>query len=329
MSGRPIEEAFVRCREEGRAALITYLSAGDPDLETTVALAGAVSDGGADVLELGIPFSDPLADGPIIQAAYTRALAAGSSVEGIMDLLPRIVERADLPVVLMTAFNPVMAYGVERFCGDAADAGASGLLVPDLLPEDSAPLREAAHGAGLDTIHLTAPDTTEQRLAAAAGDSSGFLYLISRRGVTGTHGGPGEGLASDVARARGHTGLPIAVGFGVSTAEDARRVAEVADGVIVGSALVRTAAEILSPAEGDAGTGREMAAPDPAAVEMAVEVLSPAEGDAGTGREMAAPDPAAVEMAVDAVRRLTTELRRGIEMAGSGTRKQRRKGNEQ
>jgi len=265
MSGRSIEATFARCREEGRAALIAYLAAGDPDLETTVALAGAVSDGGADILELGIPFSDPLADGPIIQAAYTRALAAGASVEEILGLLPRIVEQTRLPIVLMTAFNPVRAYGEERFCHDAAGMGASGLLVPDLLPEDGASLREAARGAGLDTIYLVAPDTCESRLAIAAEGSSGFLYLISRRGVTGTHGGPGDDLEAAVRRAREHTDLPVAVGFGVSTAGEARRVAEVADGVIVGSALVGAAvegaAEAVRDLTNELRTGIESAGP--------------------------------------------------------------------
>lgn len=242
MSGRSLASTFARARAEGRAALVAYLAAGDPAMEATVALAGAVAEGGADVLELGIPFSDPLADGPIIQAAYTRALAAGASVKGVMEALPRIVERSGLPVVLMTACNPLLAYGQERFCRDAAAAGASGVLVPDLLPEESGSLRRCAGDAGLDTIFLTAPDTEERRLAAAAEVSTGFLYLISRRGLTGPEGGPGDSLEADVARARRHTSLPIAVGFGVSTAGEARRVAAAADGVIVGSAFVRAAA---------------------------------------------------------------------------------------
>jgi len=287
MSGQSIERAFARCRDEGRAALITYLAAGDPNLETTVALAGAVADGGADILELGIPFSDPLADGPIIQAAYTRALENGASVRGVLDILPPIVEMTGLPVVLMTAYNPVLAYGVEMFCQDAAGAGASGLLVPDLLPEDSASLRETAHQAGLDTIFLAAPDITEERLSEAATHSTGFLYLISRRGVTGIHNGPGESLELEVARASQYTDTPIAVGFGVSTTQEAGRVAAEADGVIVGSALVRTAADILS-------SSRNSAKQD-----MAKE---------------------AIDSAAESVRHLTSELMEGIRAAGSGDR---------
>ncbi len=238
-------------------------------------------------MELGIPFSDPLADGPIIQAAYTRALENGASVQGVLDILPPIVEMTGLPVVLMTAYNPIMAYGVEMFCHDAAGAGASGMLVPDLLPEDSTFVRETAHRAGLDTIFLAAPDITDRRLAEAAAHSTGFLYLISRRGVTGTHGGPGERLGTEVARARQYTDIPIAVGFGVSTAQEARKVASVADGVIVGSALVRTAAEILSSPRSSVKPG-------------AVKI--------------------AVDSAVESVRHLTCELMEGIQLAGSGAR---------
>jgi tryptophan synthase alpha chain len=244
VKGKSIAGAFARCRAEGRAALIAYLAAGDPDLETTVALAGALRDAGADVLELGIPFSDPLADGPIIQAAYTRALAGGTSARKVVEWLPRVADESGLPIVLMTALNPVLAYGPEAFCRDAAAAGASGILVPDLLPEDGAGLRASA--AGLDTIQLGAPDTPDERLAAAARASTGFFYLISRHGVTGPQGGIGGGLQEQVARARRFSSVPVAVGFGVTTAEDAERVAGVADGVIVGSALVREVAEANS-----------------------------------------------------------------------------------
>ena len=249
-----IATAFQRAQQRGSSALIAFLAAGDPDLETSAALARAVAAAGADLLELGIPFSDPLADGPIIQAAYTRALEGGVTVRRILEWLPQVAADPGLPVVLMTAWNPVLAYGPDAFCRDAASAGASGLLVPDLLPEDAGPLRESARAAGLDTIFLGAPDTTDERLAAAAGASTGFFYLISRRGVTGPQGGVGEGLESEVARARAHCDVPVAVGFGVSGADDARRVAEVADGVIVGSALVREATEALTRSA-EAGTG--------------------------------------------------------------------------
>jgi tryptophan synthase alpha chain len=246
---RTIASAFDRAKRDRRAALIAFLAAGDPDLAMTTALASALAEAGADIIELGIPFSDPLADGPIIQAAYTRALANGISVRRLFDQLPSIVEASGTPIVLMTAVNPVYAYGLEAFCRDARDAGAAGLLVPDLLPEDAGDLRRHASGAGLDAVFLAAPDTTEERIAAAGAASTGFLYLISRRGVTGPDGGVGEELEAEVARARKGCNIPIAVGFGVTSGADARRVAEVADGVIVGSVFVRLASQAFVDAE--------------------------------------------------------------------------------
>lgn len=242
-SRRPIQQAFAACRAEGRAALIAYLAAGDPDLATTERLADRLAAAGADILELGIPFSDPLADGPIIQAAYTRALSGGVRVEEVVRCAGRIASGTGLPVVLMTDWNPVLAMEPQAFCERAAAQGVSGVLVPDLLPEDSGPLRAAAAECGLDTIFLTAPGMRAGRLAAAASAASGFLYVISRRGVTGPSGGVGEGLEEEVARAREVCDLPVAVGFGVSDEESAERVARAADGVIVGSAFVKAAAE--------------------------------------------------------------------------------------
>jgi tryptophan synthase alpha chain len=264
--------AFEQARGEGRAALIAYLAAGDPDMETTVALAVAAADAGADVIELGLPFSDPLADGPIIQAAYTRALDGGITVRGILERLPEIAGPIGRPVVLMTALNPVLSYGPDAFCRDAAGAGASGLLIPDLLPEDAESMIECAGVAGLETVFLGAPDTSRERLAAAAKASSGFLYLISRRGVTGPQGGVGAGLEEEVARARELSEVPVAVGFGVTTGEDARRVAAVADGVIVGSVLVQDAADAFQAAggAGERSAGRAAAV---AAVKQRTEEL--------------------------------------------------------
>ncbi len=201
---------------------------------------GAVR-GGADVIEIGLPFSDPLADGPIIQAAYTRSLHGGTTVRSVLESVGRISGTTDVPVVLMTSWNPVLAYGPERFCDHAAAAGAAGVIVPDLLPEDSAPFRRHAQDRELDTIYLAAPDMSEQRLQAAAAVTTGFLYLVSRRGVTGPTGGIGGTLESEVERARRFCTQPIAVGFGVATPQDAARVARCADGVIVGSTLVEEA----------------------------------------------------------------------------------------
>ncbi len=240
-------------RGRGRAALVAFLAAGDPDMASTEAAVRAAADAGADVIELGVPFSDPLADGPIIQAAYTRALEGGFRMDDLFGGLERIASIGP-PVVLMTSFNPVLARGVERFCRQASGAGAAGVLVPDLLPEDAGELRSVAAGAGLETVFLTAPGIGEERLEAAARASTGFLYLVSRRGVTGPDGGVGETLEAEVERARRYAEVPVAVGFGVSTPADAARVARVADGVIVGSALVRASHQ------GSAGGGPEGAA---------------------------------------------------------------------
>lgn len=237
-----IRSAFRGARAEGRAALVPFIAAGDPDLEATVAIAQHIADAGADILELGVPYSDPLADGPVIQAAYTRALAGGATLDGLFRAVERITATRDIPLLLMTSISPVLARGVERFCSDAASAGAAGLLVPDLLPEDAGPLRAAATASGLETVFLTVPWASDERVAAAAEASSGFVYLVSRRGVTGDTGAPRDQqdpLTESVARVRSHTDLPVAVGFGVAGPEDAARVAASADGVVVGSALVR------------------------------------------------------------------------------------------
>lgn len=256
-------QAFERAQSEERAALIAFLAAGDPDLATTQRLAEAAADAGADILELGIPFSDPLADGPAIQAAYTRALGAGTTVRGVLRTVDAIVRTTHLPVVLMTAFNPVLAYGINTFCRDAVGAGAAGLLVPDLLPEDAYDVIGSARRHRLDTVFLAAPGGSEARLHAADAAATGFLYLLSRRGVTGPDGGVGTGLEAEVARARSCCRNHIAVGFGVTTAADAARVAAVADGVIVGTALVDAAASAYAAAAAAGGSSlacRESAA---------------------------------------------------------------------
>ena len=239
MPMRPIARVFDRCRKERRAALIAYIAAGDPAAWATEALAKGALRGGADILEIGVPFSDPLADGPIIQAAYTRSLQAGTTVHSVLDSVERIRQTRDVPIVLMTSWNPVRAYGPERFCRRAESAGAAGVLVPDLLPEDSALFRKHARASGLDTIHLAAPGMSQERLETAATLTAGFLYLVSRRGVTGPGGGIGDTLEAEVRRAREACSQPIAVGFGVAAQQDAARVARCADGVIVGSALVK------------------------------------------------------------------------------------------
>lgn len=238
---RSLRHTFERCRAETRAALITYLAAGDPIPEATEELVKGAVRGGADIIEIGLPFSDPLADGPIIQAAYTRSLDGGTTVRSALNTVGEICTSMDVPVVLMTSWNPVLAYGPERFCEAASAKGAAGVLVPDLLPEDSAPFRQYVQGLDLDMVYLAAPGMSEKRLQAAAAATTGFLYLISRRGVTGPKGGVGEALEDEVERARQFCNQPIAVGFGVATPRDATRVARCADGVVVGSALVEEA----------------------------------------------------------------------------------------
>jgi tryptophan synthase alpha chain len=248
----------------GRAALMPYLMGGFPDSGGSIAIGEACADAGADLLELGVPFSDPLADGPVIHAAGTRALTAGATLHGILQVAARLAER--LPVVLMCYANPLLARGVERFAGELAAAGASGLIVPDLPLEEAGAVREALDAAGLALVPLIAPTTPDERLAAIASGARGFLYTVSVTGTTGERAGVDGALASVLARAKAHSPVPVAVGFGISTPEQAAGAAEAgADGVIVGSRLVRAATEAV-----DAGT-------DPAAaVGEAVAALAKA-----------------------------------------------------
>ncbi len=223
-----------------RAALMPYLMGGYPSIEDSLAAGLAAADAGADLLELGIPFSDPLADGPVIQAAGSAALAAGASTDGVLEVCAALAPRA--PVVLMTYVNVVLARGVERFVGQAAEVGAAGLIVPDVPLEESAELREACDAAGLALVPLVAPTTPEERLGAIGARARGFLYTVS---VTGTTGERAAVDAGDLlARVRAHTQVPLALGFGIATPEQAAAAADAgADGVIVGSRLVRAAAD--------------------------------------------------------------------------------------
>lgn len=231
----PIAAAFARARAEHRAALVTYLTAGHPDRAASAA-ALAACDAHADVLELGVPFSDPLADGPTIQRSSFEAIRQGMTLAGTLALLREV--RPAKPTVIFTYLNPLLRYGLDRFLDDAAAAGAAGLLLTD-LPAGGDPALEARIAAsGLDLIRLIAPTTGAARLAAATREARGFVYLVSRLGVTGTRAALAADLASLVARVRAATALPVAVGFGVSTAAQVREVARLADGVVVGSALV-------------------------------------------------------------------------------------------
>jgi tryptophan synthase alpha chain len=278
-----IRAAFARATEEGRTALIVFLAAGDPDYETTLALARAAVAAGADLIELGSPFTDPLADGPVVQAAYTRALANGATTAATLDCARRVAAETGIPVVLMVGVNTVLARGFHRFCRDAADAGASGLLVPDLPVDDAEELSAAARATGLGTMFLVGPHSGPDRVAAAAGASTGFVYVLRRPGITGA--GPGSlDLATRVRQARAAGPAPVAAGFGITGPGDVAELADVADGVIIGSALVQAAHEAGDPAEAARAVSERVAALRAATHRTGVEpaaALSPAPGTGG------------------------------------------------
>jgi tryptophan synthase alpha chain len=233
-----IEERFARLRRAGQKALVVYIGAGDPDLETTRRLALAFDSAGVDVLELGVPFSDPLADGLVNQLAAQRGLESGTTPPKVLETVAAIRRESQIPIVLYIYFNLVHRAGLERFISEAARAGVDGLLVLDLPPEESDGYEALMRRAGLCPIYLIAPTTPEERVALIARRGSGFLYYVSREGVTGMQEQVASNLAERVACIRAHTELPVVVGFGISNPEQARRVAQVADGVVVGSAVV-------------------------------------------------------------------------------------------
>jgi tryptophan synthase alpha chain len=233
-----IAEAFARRRAEGRATLIPYLTAGYPRRESTLPVLAAVARAGADVIELGIPFSDPLADGPTIQRASFRSLEEGTTVERVLADLAAFREEHAIPIVLFTYLNPVLRYGLEAFLDVATRAGANGLLLTDLPAGADAALEDAVLASPLDLIRLVAPTTLPARVVEIARRGAGFLYYISRTGVTGARDELPAGLAEEVTAIRSAVELPVAVGFGISTPAQAARVAALADGVVVGSALV-------------------------------------------------------------------------------------------
>jgi tryptophan synthase alpha chain len=243
----------------GKAALMPYLMGGFPDLEASVAIGAACADAGADLVELGVPFSDPLADGPVIHAAGTRALQAGATLHGVLGAATRIAER--LPVVLMCYANLLYARGAERFADELVEAAVSGLIVPDLPLEEAAAVREACDAAGLALVPLIAPTTPDERMAEIARHARGFIYTVSVTGTTGERAGVDGSLASVVARAKRLSSVPVAVGFGISTPEQAAQAAATgADGVIVGSRLVRAAAEAADAGEPPAPVVGELVA---------------------------------------------------------------------
>jgi tryptophan synthase alpha chain len=235
-----IGEVFARCAEERRAAFIPFLMAGDPGLSSTAEQLRALAAGGADIIELGVPFSDPIADGPVNQRAATRALAAGTTLAGILELVARNRDHLGVPIVLFSYYNVLYVRGVDRFAEQAAASGVDGVVCVDLPPEEAeSELVPALHERGVDTIFLLAPTSTRERVAAAAAVASGFLYYVSRTGVTGERQSLPPDLMRDLKRVRRRIDLPLAVGFGISTPEQVAEVGAVADAVVVGSALVR------------------------------------------------------------------------------------------
>lgn len=240
-----LERRFARLREEGRRAFIPYVAAGDPSLEVTERLVVGFAEVGADVVELGVPFSDPIADGPSIEAATQRALAHGVSLPKILETVARLRSRTDIPLLLMGYYNPFFCYGVERFCEEAQRAGVDGIVVPDLPPEEAEELLIPARKSRLATIFLVAPTSPPERIRLVSEVTRGFLYVVSLTGVTGARRVLSEDLLPTLKRVRSVTDKPVCVGFGVSTSEHAREVASLADGVIVGSAVVDTMARHL------------------------------------------------------------------------------------
>lgn len=238
-SSERISRRFEAARAAGRPALITYLTAGDPRPGRTPALALALERGGADILELGVPFSDPIADGPVIQQASDRALKAGTTVERVLEIASEIRRQSEIPIVLFSYINPLLRYGFDRLCRDARAAGADGVLITDLSVEEAAEPVEAMRRYGLDRIFLAAPTSTDRRLDLVAQYSSGFVYVVSRTGVTGARDTVNREVEDLVQRLRRRTALPLAVGFGISRREHVEEVGRYADGAVVGSAIMR------------------------------------------------------------------------------------------
>jgi len=242
-----IDARFAALREEGRAALVTFVTAGDPDYKTSLKIIQGLPKAGADVIEFGMPFTDPMADGPAIQAGGLRALKAGQTLRKTLQLVKEFRKGDDeTPVVLMGYYNPIYVYGVDKFLKDAKSSGADGLIIVDLPPEEDEELCIPAMKAGLNFIRLATPTTDDARAPAVFRNTSGFVYYVSVLGITGTKAPDLKSVKSNVKRLRKHTRLPICVGFGVKTAEQAKTIAADADGVVVGSALVAAVADSLS-----------------------------------------------------------------------------------
>ena len=239
MPGNRIDSTFSRLREQKKAAFVAYLCAGDPSFGITLDLVLALEKAGADVVELGLPFSDPLADGIVNQLAAQRALEGGATTAGVLDLVREIRKHSQIPLVLFTYLNPVYTYGFERFHAEASAAGADGVLLLDLPPDEAAINPELTGTHGLKQIRLVAPTTPPERMRELGAQAEGFIYYVSREGVTGAHSDLASGIAENVAIIKSGSILPVCVGFGISTPDQAAAVARAADGVVVGSAIVK------------------------------------------------------------------------------------------
>jgi len=250
-----IQNCFQKLNEKNQKALVAFITAGDPDLPSTRRIFSVIEKNGADIIELGVPFSDPLADGPVIQAASQRALEGGTTLKKIIRLVVDIRQDSELPIVLMTSYNPVFAYGLKPFVNDALHAGVDGVIIPDLPPEESGEFDSYASRRGLDMIHLLAPTSTEDRVRMIAGESRGFIYYVSLTGTTGVKAEVSGNLQSKVQAIRDVAKLPVLVGFGISGPEQAKEAAAVSDGVIVGSAIVRMIEQNGNPADQEAKIG--------------------------------------------------------------------------
>jgi len=258
MTQTRIDRRFEKLKHEGRAALVTYMMAGDPDYETSLSIMKALPKAGAELIELGMPFSDPMADGPAIQAAGLRALKAGQTLQRTLDMAADFRKDDDeTPIIMMGYFNPIYIYGVDRFLEAARAAGIDGLIVVDLPPETDSELCVPALKAGLNFIRLATPTTDDKRLPRVLENTSGFVYYVSMTGITGSALTDTTRVGEAVRRIKGHTTLPVCVGFGVKSAEQAEAIAEAADGVVVGTAIVNAIANCLD------GNGRPVS--DPAA----------------------------------------------------------------
>jgi len=253
VSGGRIGARFASLRSEGRGALIPFLEAYDPDHATSLAILRGMPAAGADLIEIGVPFTDPAADGPTIQRAGQRALKAGGSLGGTLSMVRDFREAdRDTPIVLMGYLNPILAYGVERFCLDAEQSGVDGLIVVDMPPEEADELTPHMRAGGLDLIRLVAPTTDTARLPLVLEGAGGFVYYVAIAGITGTRSANADDLVRAIPRVRAHTDLPIAIGFGVRTPEQAAQAGQVADGAVVASALIETLVASLGE-DGNAG----------------------------------------------------------------------------